>query len=56
MTHPFKLSDISKLWHSKAKHPAQKHTDLKSANLTRKKDDWAMSPEDALRVPYSGHK
>lgn len=55
MTHTFKLSNISKLWHSKAKHPAL-HAPSKPANKARKIEEWDMSPEDALRVPYSGHK
>ena len=56
MTHTFKFSNISKLWHSKTKDATHKHPASKQLNQTRKTEDWAMSPEDALRVTYSGHK
>jgi hypothetical protein len=50
--------DITKLWQSKAKHTIHKD---KQINTTHSKaqvatDSWGMSSEDALRVPYSGHK
>jgi hypothetical protein len=56
MAHSFKFSDINKLWHSKPKHLNRKQPAPESAKQTRKKDDWAMSAEDALRITYSGHK
>jgi hypothetical protein len=50
--------DITKLWQSKAKQTIHKD---KQINTTHSKAhvaivSWEMSSEDALRVPYSGHK
>lgn len=56
MAQLFRFTDISKLWHSKPKHSERKHTALKSVNQIRQGEQWDMSPEDALRVTYSGHK
>lgn len=56
MAHLFRFSDISKLWHSKPKHTLRKPASLKSVNPKRTNEQWDMSPEDALRVTYSGHK
>ena len=49
---------ISNLWQSKQKHHTHKHKRVHStSNKTRSvKDDWDMSPEDALRIAYAGHK
>lgn len=49
---------ISNLWQHKQKHHATKS---KPAHSTQNrtalaKDEWDMSPEDALRISYSGHK
>jgi hypothetical protein len=49
---------ISNLWLHKQKQTTEKTKSIRSThhktNLV--KDEWDMSPEDALRVPYSGHK
>tara|TARA_R110001592_G_scaffold60539_1_gene184157 strand:+ start:12841 stop:13032 length:192 start_codon:yes stop_codon:yes gene_type:complete len=52
------IFDITKLWQSKPKHTSHKR---KSIIKTQSKaylsnDSWGMSPEDALRVTYSGNK
>tara|TARA_R110001592_G_scaffold138511_5_gene357744 strand:+ start:44467 stop:44634 length:168 start_codon:yes stop_codon:yes gene_type:complete len=50
--------DITKLWQSKAKHASHKTKSVHSTHSKTQvsKDSWDMSPEDALRVPYSGYK
>lgn len=51
--------DLTKLWKSKPKHISYKNKPANATrpkNLTTKDNGWDMSPEDALRVAYSGHK
>ncbi len=50
--------DISKLWQIKRKHKSHPSKALNKTHSkkTVEKDEWDMSPEDALRVTYSGHK
>lgn len=55
MKNSFKLTD---LWHSKTKQSAHKSKLTKATHQKDKlaQEDWAMSPEDALRVTYTGNK
>tara|TARA_B100001063_G_C16467445_1_gene406203 strand:- start:382 stop:549 length:168 start_codon:yes stop_codon:yes gene_type:complete len=50
---------ISNLWQKKPKQPTLKNKPVRlpqnSAQYVQD-DTWHMSPEDALRVSYSGHK
>lgn len=53
-----KTFKLSSLWHSKTKPDAQKNKPTHSTRHKRSTAQvgWDMSPEDALRVSYSGHK
>mgnify|MGYP003632143472 CR=1 FL=1 len=50
--------NISNLWQNKQKNHTRKHKLMHSSSSKPRsvKDEWAMSAEDALRIPYAGNK
>ena len=56
-----KIFKITDLWQKKQKQPAKKRKpacllEIEIESEYAKDEVWHMSPEDALRVAYSGHK